>query len=215
MKVKFIVSAIGLLSLISMTGYAQKNRVRDIEYFPRSEIYLQYGTPSVVELTTILNSEYRSEGYDGDSRNHKFSGIAAIGYSFFVHPRVSVGIDFGYGYGSADMYITDSERMPLEEPVFVCRSTINSYTAHLSASYIYWQQGPMECSGALYVGVDWMDESIVQGNEAYFIPEANDRLRFSYHITAVKFRYGETFGGFAELGFGYRGLLNVGLSIKI
>lgn len=132
-----------------------------------------------------------------------------------VHPRVSVGLDFGYGYGSADMYITDSDAAPVTSPIFVCRSAINSYSAHVSASYTYWQQGPMECSGALYLGVSYQDESIERSNEDYFIPEANDRLRFSYHITAIKFRYGETFGGFAELGFGYRGLVNVGLSIKI
>ena len=210
-----IITVIVLALTASAVAGAQTGRVRDSEYFPRNEVYVQYGTPSVIELTTMLNSEYRSEDYDGDSRNHKFSGIAAVGYNFFVHPRVSIGLDFGYGYGSADMYITDSEMMPISEPIFVCRSTISSYSAHISASYTYWQQGPVECSGSLYLGVSYQDESIVQGNEDYFIPEANDRLRFSYHITAVKFRYGETFGGFAELGFGYRGLVNVGLSIKI
>ena len=198
-----IITVIVLALTASAVAGAQTGRVRDSEYFPRNEVYVQYGTPSVIELT------------NGDSRNHKFSGIAAVGYNFFVHPRVSIGLDFGYGYGSADMYITDSELKPIVDPIFVCRSTISSYSAHISASYTYWQQGPMECSGSLYLGVSYQDESIVQGNEDYFIPEANDRLRFSYHITAVKFRYGETFGGFAELGFGYRGLVNVGLSIKI
>lgn len=215
MKTFRLTAAAVLLVVSTAVSNAQMGRVRDSEYFPRNEVYVQYGTPSIIELTTILNSEYRSEGYDGDSRNHKFSGIAAVGYSFFVHPRVSVGLDFGYGYGSADMYITDSDAAPVTSPIFVCRSAINSYSAHVSASYTYWQQGPMECSGALYLGVSYQDESIERGNEDYFIPEANDRLRFSYHITAIKFRYGETFGGFAELGFGYRGLLNVGLSIKI
>ena len=201
MKNRIIMVTVLALTASAVAG-AQTGRVRDSEYFPRNEVYVQYGTPSVVELTTLLSSEYSSEGYDGDSRNHKFSGIAAVGYSFFVHPRVSVGLDFGYGYGSADMYITDSDTAPVTLPIF-------------SASYTYWQQGPMECSGALYLGVSYQDESIERSNEDYFIPEANDRLRFSYHITAIKFRYGETFGGFAELGFGYRGLVNVGLSIKI
>ena len=176
---KLRISVMILLAMMTVVdSMAQISRVRDSEYFPRSEIYLQYGTPSVVELATKLNSRFSSEGYRGDSRNQKFSGIAAVGYNFFVHPRVSVGLDFGYGYGSADMYITDSESMPLEAPIFVCRSTVNSYSAHVSASYTYWQQGPMECSGSLYLGVTYQDESIVRGNEDYFIPEANDRLRF-------------------------------------
>ena len=106
MKNRIITVIVLALTASAMAG-AQTGRVRDSEYFPRNEVYVQYGTPSVIELTTMLNSEYRSEDYDGDSRNHKFSGIAAVGYNFFVHPRVSIGLDFGYGYGSADMYITD------------------------------------------------------------------------------------------------------------
>lgn len=210
----FIVLAASVIWMPAVSS-AQKNMVRDADYFPRSEVYVQYGTPSVIELSTMLNSEYKSVGYDGDSRNFKFSGIAAFGYSFFILPNFSVGVDGGFGYASADMYITDSELVPISDPVFVCRSEIKSWSAHLSASYTYWQQGPMECSGALYLGITYQDETIVDGDTGYFVPEPNDRLRFSYHITAVKFRYGETVGGFAELGFGYRGLLNIGLSIKI
>ena len=116
MKTFRLTAAAVLLVVSTAVSNAQMGRVRDSEYFPRNEVYVQYGTPSIIELTTILNSEYRSEGYDGDSRNHKFSGIAAVGYSFFVHPRVSVGLDFGYGYGSADMYITDSDAAPVTSP---------------------------------------------------------------------------------------------------
>ena len=89
-----IITVIVLALTASAVAGAQTGRVRDSEYFPRNEVYVQYGTPSVIELTTMLNSEYRSEDYDGDSRNHKFSGIAAVGYNFFVHPRVSIGLDF-------------------------------------------------------------------------------------------------------------------------
>ena len=71
----------------------------------------------------------------------------------------------------------------------------------------------MECSGALYLGASWQDESMVDVARSGIEP--NDRLHFSYHITAIKFRYGDMLGGFAELGFGYRGLVNLGLSIKI
>ena len=85
MKNRIIMVTVLALTASAVAG-AQTGRVRDSEYFPRNEVYVQYGTPSVVELTTLLSSEYSSEGYDGDSRNHKFSGIAAVGYSFFVHP---------------------------------------------------------------------------------------------------------------------------------
>ena len=208
---KHILTAAAALLLMSSAAFAQKNMVRDVDYFPRSEIYLQYGTPSLMELTTILSPNFHDEV---TTRNHKFSGIAAIGYNFFVHPRVSIGLDFGYGYGSSDMYISDVDEFgPAGEPEFMCRAVVMNYSCHLSGAFTYWQQGPMECSGALYLGVNYMDESVK--NAVSDELEPNDHLNFSFHITAVKFRYGDMVGGFAELGFGYRGLVNVGLSIKI
>ena len=211
---KHVLTAAAALLLISSAAFAQKNMVRDVDYFPRSEIYLQYGTPSLMELTTILSPNFHDEVTNGETRNHKFSGIAAIGYNFFVHPRVSIGLDFGYGYGSSDMYISDVDEFgPAGEPEFMCRAVVMNYSCHLSGAFTYWQQGPMECSGALYLGVNYMDESVK--NAVSDELEPNDHLNFSFHITAVKFRYGDMVGGFAELGFGYRGLVNVGLSIKI
>ena len=211
---KHILTAAAALLLISSAAFAQKNMVRDVDYFPRSEIYLQYGTPSLMELTTILSPNFHDEVTNGETRNHKFSGIAAIGYNFFVHPRVSIGLDFGYGYGSSDMYISDVDEFgPAGEPEFMCKAVVMNYSCHLSGAFTYWQQGPMECSGALYLGVNYMDESVRDAVSDELEP--NDHLNFSFHITAVKFRYGDMVGGFAELGFGYRGLVNVGLSIKI
>lgn len=211
---KHVLTAAAALLLISSAAFAQKNMVRDVDYFPRSEIYLQYGTPSLMELTTILSPNFHNEVTNGETRNHKFSGIAAIGYNFFVHPRVSIGLDFGYGYGSSDMYISDVDEFgPAGDPQYMCKAVVMNYSCHLSGAFTYWQQGPMECSGALYLGVNYMDESVRDAVSDELEP--NDHLNFSFHITAVKFRYGDMVGGFAELGFGYRGLLNVGLSIKI
>lgn len=214
MNMKYISTLMAAVVLLSSVAYAQKNRVRDVDYFPRSEIYLQYGTPSLMSLTTIMSPNFHDEVSNGETRNHKFSGIAGVGYNFFLHPRVSVGLDFGVGYGSADMYMTDhSETGPAGDPRYVCRAAIMNYDCHISGSFVYWQQGAMECSGALYLGVNYMDESVVNAASDELVP--NDHMNFSFHITAVKFRYGDMIGGFAELGFGYRGLLNVGLSIKI
>ena len=211
---KHILTAAAALLLMSSAAFAQKNMVRDVDYFPRSEIYLQYGTPSLMELTTILSPNFHDEVTNGETRNHKFSGIAAIGYNFFVHPRVSIGLDFGYGYGSSDMYISDVDEFgPAGDPQYMCKAVVMNYSCHLSGAFTYWQQGPMECSGALYLGVNYMDESVRDAVSDELEP--NDHLNFSFHITAVKFRYGDMVGGFAELGFGYRGLVNVGLSIKI
>lgn len=216
-KRMFVVTA--LLS-VSFAVCAQKNAVREYNYYPRNEIYIQYGVPSVIELATIIGQEHHSSKIiEVESRNHKFSGIAALGYQFSVTPRIGIGIDGGFGYGSGDLYVNSVDGVKLESPLRLCTSSIISYTAHLSGSFVYWEEGAMQCSGALYLGFCYMDETVnmtEEGLNRYGNTfAASDGFKFSYHITAIKFRYGETVGCFAELGFGYRGLLNVGLSIKI
>lgn len=214
MKICTVIAAASMMLAVTSAAYAQKRMVRDVEYFPRSEFYLQYGTPSVMELTTILSPDFHDEVTNGQTRNHKFSGIAGVGYNFYVHPLASIGVDFGYGYGSTDMYMSEvNESGHAGAPEYVCKAVVMGYSVHVSGSYTYWQRGPMECSGALYLGVTYMDESVTDAVSDELVP--NDHLNFSFHITAVKFRYGDMVGGFAELGFGYRGLVNVGLSIKI
>lgn len=203
------------LLICSFSMSAQKNRVRDAEYFPRNEIYVQYGAPTIIELSTVLTAEINSENYQGDSENHKFSGVAGVGYNFYITPRVSLGIYGGVGYASADMYIARQGETIYKEPVKLCKSKVMSYVGELSGSYTYWQRGNMELSGAVYLGFAFQDEDIDLYTDKYYIPKENDRWKVSYHLTALKFRIGEAIGGFAELGFGYRGLVNVGLSIKI
>lgn len=209
--------AVLFFSIVTVCAFAQIDRVRDSEYYPRNELYIQYGTPTVMELVTVLSKDYVSGGqhYEGDSRNHKFSGVAGIGYNFSITPKLAMGIYGGISYSSADLYILHAEGINLKDPLKICRSNIMNYSGQLSATMIYWQRGPWECSGALYLGVAYLHETVDVIDNEYFAPEPDSRLKFAYHITPVKFRYGDEIGVFAELGFGYRGLLNVGLSIKI
>lgn len=196
---------------------AQIDREREYGYYPKNEIYIQYGVPSVQELVTTLQVDYKSASgsYDGESRNHKFSGVGGFGYNFSISKKMALGVYGGVSYSSADLYITNMEDVNLKEPVMVCRSNIMCYTGQVSVSMTYWQRGAWECSGALYLGVAYLAESIDVHEGQYFIPTPDSRWKFSYHLTPVKFRYGNAIGVFGELGFGYRGLLNVGLSVKI
>jgi len=37
----------------------------------------------------------------------------------------------------------------------------------------------------------------------------------NFHLTGVGLRVGKSFGGFAEFGFGYKGIVNMGLSYQL
>lgn len=219
---KIILTSFILLSLITFDAYAQKNRLRDAEAFPRNEIYIQYGVPTLIELTTIGNkiTGFDEDGYKyrGESQNQKFSGVGGIGYNFGISERFSVGIYGGVSYAGADMYLTESDARVISEPKHMYTSDITNYSGQLSVTWTFFYRGSMELSSAAYAGVSYMDEKITAPDNiisGVSIPKSSQYVNFAYHITALKFRYGEMFGFFAELGFGYRGLVNIGLSIKI
>ena len=45
--------------------------------------------------------------------------------------------------------------------------------------------------------------------------EVENPGKMAFHINAIGFRFGKSIGGFLELGYGYKGILNFGFSLKL
>lgn len=199
------------LLLSTTTAFGQKNRERDADYFPRNEIYIQYGTPTVLELVTTLKSPKQ---LSGETRNHIFTGVAGLGYNFLLRDRFMIGVYGGASYAKADIYYINEESSSSYK---LYGKGVMSYVGQLSASWIFYNEGSIQLSSGIYLGMAYWDEDITAYTDknTINIPHASDQFKFSYHLTACKFRWGETFGVFAELGFGFRGLVNAGLSVQL
>ncbi len=191
---------------ISTSIFAQINIVKDAEYYPRNELYFQYGTPSIYELATTLSHPNLSER-DITAENITFSGVAGLGYNFNLNPKVSLGIYGGVSNATADFYSKSQGKNTHEYS-----SQIVSYSTMLSTQWTYYQKGYIQISAGAYAGLNIRNISTDRTIEN--IPNSQPII-LTYHLTALKVRYGNIIGGFAELGFGYRGLVNAGLSIKI
>ncbi len=195
--------------------YGQSKKTRDAYYFPRSEFYVQYGTPTLMELATLLNRPiYLEANTLGKVINHSFSGIPGFGYNFFIKQGLSIGIYGGYGHSSADMSVTKSSNssLPLNRPLY--NSDVHSVVGMINLNWSYYQGDSFDFSSGAYVGVNYRDEKIKKLIPNNLTPTSSTYTKLAYHITALRVRYGETFGVFAELGFGFRGLVNAGISVK-
>ena len=82
--------------------------------------------------------------------------------------------------------------------------------------WTYFRSGIWDISCGVSAGLIYKDEAITSlDNNNKYIPTERDQLKFAYNITVAKIRVGSgVIGGFAELGFGYKGIANAGLSIK-
>ena len=218
----FLIAIVAMLSTDAV--FAQRSRHErelDALYYPRHEIYVHYGSPTVMELVTVLPApkEFRA-----DTKDQVFSGAPGIGYNFSLNKKFSLGVFGGYSYSKANIYALPPVESSAGE-ILLYGKGVRSYVGQISANWTYLNEDDLELSTGFYLGVAYWDEDvhfyadkgILEGliTDDFVFPHSNEQWKVSYHFTACKVRYGNTFGVFGELGFGYRGLVNVGLSIKL
>lgn len=213
-KSVFITTFILTIIISCSSIFGQKNRTRDAEYFPIHEFYVQYGAPTIFELTSTLQPALVSRGAEEleiIAKDVVFSGVGGLGYNLSISELVSVGIYGGISLASANIYTSINDK---ETPQY--SSQIVSYTGQFSIHWKYYQEGALEISSGAYAGLNYIEDTVkpLVKNPTQDAPKAKPFI-FAYHLTALKVRYGDMIGGFAELGFGYRGLVNVGLSVKL
>lgn len=210
-KLTFLTTFV-LITIISCGSIlGQKKRIRDAEYFPRHEFYIQYGAPTILELTSTLSPSTAKNVSKVVPKNAVFSGVGGLGYNFFITEQISIGIYAGVSLANADIYYSINEIETLQYS-----SNIINYTSQISAHWIYYEEGALQASSGVYLGLNYRDDSLELRTDNPIIPiSKTNSLQLAYHLTAIKLRYGNIIGGFAELGFGYRGLVNIGLSIML
>lgn len=222
-KVYSIIFAALAIILSTSPAFARKfkhEKELDALYFPRNEIYIQYGTPTILELVTMLKTPTNFEGFE--TTGHIFTGTPGVGYNFFLEDNFSIGIFGGYSFAQCDVRKDNNG----EEGPLIYTEGVNNYVGQLSANWTYYQDDELTLQTGLYLGVSYMNRNVTRNNALISssmltpeqfnqLPSSSEQLKLAYHFTACKIRYGNTFGVFGELGFGFRGLVNVGFSIKL
>lgn len=209
-KKLFIVSLLILTGSIFCSISAQRS-THDYEYFPKNEFYVQYGTPTILELTTTIRNPGAENALKGESKNNTFSGVVAFGYRRGVSDYFYMGIEGGMSYAGGDIFSVAKEG---ETQKRYYTTEVVSYTCMANAQWLFMREGALSISSGIYLGVNYRDETISNVMNGYDAPKSNQNYKIAYHLTALKVRYGELFGVFGELGFGYRGIFNVGLSLN-
>ena len=198
---------------VRVKGYAEPAEY-ELDY-PKSEIYIQYGAPSIVEITSKLTNDDFDRNYASKYKgsNYKYTGVGAIGYNYYIGPYFSFGAYLGISKAQMSVREIKTDRI-------VYHNHVTSYTGMLAAHWTFYREGIWELSAGLSMGVCRKDEdqshlsATSEGGAPQMLPHEKDQWTFAYNLTACKARIGGTIGGFLELGFGYKGLVNAGLSVK-
>ncbi len=191
---KIVVVAISILGMTTLN--AQDNEKHEFRAF--------YGTAYAASDSDIF-AETLSNGLLGIAQKTETTtwGMVGLGYRYHIS-RVSLGIELGLSTADEKLFKKEKDAKPFET------KKIKRFFALPTAAYSYYKSNLIELYGGASLGI--IKEHVKSENKN---TKEESKTSLGYQITPIGMRLGNTtIGGFIELGYGQKGLVNAGLSFK-
>lgn len=142
--------------------------------------------------------------YNGSSDNDQHFGAFQLNYRYKVCQYYSIGLSVVYEQQKHDI---SSGYPGMENKHHIY--TDHYFSLMVSNRYAWMQTRWVNLSSSLDLGacLPGRDNSADYENEF-------TRTRFAYQITPFSIRVGKRWGGYAEIGYGYKGILSAGFSYR-
>ena len=155
--------------------------------------------------TPMLNDLFPDQRYVRD--NYSSMGAIFITYRhIFKNELFLWGITAGVSNSKSEIYNVGQYEGEL---------TRQFYTFAIELNYRYVNQGPIQVYSGIGVGFTYGTETLIPPPEMLTIATTNNISNIAYQINAVGVRLGKKYAGFIELGYGYKGIINVGFSVQL
>lgn len=173
--------------------------------YKKNEIELGIGLWNLNEIiNTATDIIISSVPQQAEMANGNSLGSIHVGYKYRPFERLGVGGLFAFDYAYADAMLHDQK---------IGKFVKHHYTLAAEVDYIYlnfekFKMYALGGVGGTIYNLNYLDD--VNSNEN----DSNNIPYFTFQITPIGIKYGERFGGFLEVGFGYRGILNAGVFVR-
>lgn len=169
-----------------------------------NEVSINYGLATTDDVSTAFGSIFEDIVYDmfGDSTQYSNSstGVFLFTYQHQFSKIISAGPVFGFEILETDVTYNNETFGTIKHNTFTL--AIEGRVDYLNKEYFGMYLG---------LGVGATLIKVKSSSEDTDISDTDPNSHFNFHVTALGFRVGKQFGGTAELGYGYRGMANVGL----
>jgi len=200
MKSKTIILLMLCLLTLSASSEAQETKNG------KNEIRLGYGVLTAPEMANSLMSVWPAIGMTIwkdtiSDYNCSFYGVLSLEYKRYIKPWVSVGISLSVNPISTLIKTKHDKEL-----------TWNYYLINVlpRLDFQYVNKGIFSMYSGIQAGATvilWQDR---EGSTNL----TDTGVGFAYHVNAFGMRIGKEFGAYMEWGFGFRGIVNVGISGK-
>ena len=181
-----------LFTIMNLCSFAQTET--EESQFKRHQIAIGSPIFTVQEIATGL-SAIISDIIGQDVDEIKSKGTFSLSYRYFPSRR--------WGFGVTGVY----EKIEVNYKNPTAKSTFNTIAVMANGQYNHIIRPRFDLYSRLGAGICNFNQSGGMGN-------SNNNV-FAFQITALGIRAGGVFNAFAELGFGYEGILHAGVSLQL
>jgi len=156
--------------------------------------------------SSMLNDLYPEQRYVGDE--YTSTGAVFLTYRHVFNNELFLwGITAGLSNSSSQVYNVGQYEGELKRQY---------YTVAIEWEYRYVNQGNVQVYSGLGLGFTYGTEELTPPpSEVSTAPSSGDISSVAYQVNAIGVRIGKKFGGYAEFGYGYKGIFNIGFSVQL
>ncbi|MFT3826484.1 MAG: outer membrane beta-barrel protein [Chitinophagaceae bacterium] len=168
----------------------------------KHELSVGYGIGTTSEILDVfsdmLASAFTAGGYS--TTNDSYTGAFHVTYKYLFPNKLSLGGTFAYESGKADVMYSGVKNGETKKKY---------YSGAVEADYRYVNKPAFSLYSGLGLGfTSYHEEYIPDGRDD---KSSDNMTHFNFQIIGIGVRFGTHIGGFAEAGFGYKGIIAAGV----
>ena len=175
----------------------------------KHELRLSVSDGLTLGTTGILGNGLSDVVLGNKRSDEKVTMVFGLGYRYSIH-RFRVGADLGFAQASSKLALAGEKAPSIKEKGL-------NFLVLPTAEFVYFKRNLFELYGGASVGVDLVRQSESKLDEKGKSASEKNSLsaNLAYQVNPIAFRVGnDRIGGFMEAGFGYKGFLTAGVSLK-
>lgn len=208
MKLKFIALSLCVLVGVNFVK-AQDNSASMSMNENKHELRLTVSDGITQGLVSSMGGGIADAVLGSKRTDQSYSMVYGLGYRYAIG-RFKVGGDLGFSHAKSNLTLNGDNAVSLKEREL-------NFMVLPSAEFVYFKRRLVELYGGVGAGVSLLRHTesgqTEMGKKA--AKKADLTTSFAYQVNPIAVRVGNNrIGGFAELGFGYKGFLTAGINLK-
>ncbi|MAE08148.1 MAG: hypothetical protein CL661_05240 [Bacteroidetes bacterium] len=170
---------------------------------------ISYGLPATDMFQDIsskmLDDKFPDKRYIRD--NYKGSGIISLTYRHVSKNELMLwGINVDFNQTIGEIYNVGQLAGELKRRFL---------TIAIEGQYRYQNMNKIQLYSGLGVGYSFGKETLTPSASSEKVSSTGSINRLAWQINAIGVRIGSSIAGFVEFGYGYRGIVNAGISVQL